>query len=188
MALVALVLSIAIPAPAWSEETALRMFPGEAEAGINLAFVSDSRNESGGGIGAHVDWALLAGAGPGYLTVGATAVHALADDQRAGCNRVKSLLMTAGRIRYVLEFSPRVKPYAGVGLGVHAVARDEQRCDQNPREGDDDLSLRFGAGVPLVFGVDFARESLGIGAFASFYQTDADARFGHVGVGVRWPF
>lgn len=184
----ALVVALALSAAAAAQGSGRHQTSLDAAVGVDLAFVSDPRKEDGIGIGGHLEWEIGDRVGPGHFAVGVTALVAFADDERSHCKRMKSVMTGAGRVRYVVGRSSVVKPYAGVGLGFHSISRDQQSCDPRPREGDDDLAVELGTGLPLIVGVDFARDRMDVGAFASVYASEPDARFGLVGVGIRCPF
>ena len=163
---------------------------GGNEAGLELAIVDDSWAEDGLGVGGHYEMVLVPNAGPGHVMGGGTGLFATTDDEdRFGCDRDETIIMGAGRVRYVLGLSPVVKPYVGIGLGLYAISRDLDNCG-NPDRDDDDTDI--GVGVPISIGLDFAFDNFSFGVSLNIHETNAgdgdDEDFNHVGLGVAWRF
>lgn len=181
----AVLAALMLPAPALAASGTTRTYPPKwnQDAGVELALVNGTWAGDGIGVAGRYEMVLSPKAGPGHVSGGFHGLVAFTDDDdRFNCDREESILSATGRVRYTLDVSDVVRPWAGVGIGLYAVNREYDEC-LGP---DDDEDI--GVGIPLAFGIDFTLESLTLVLSVTGHETSADEDFSHLGLGVAWRF
>ena len=153
-----------------------------SSAGVSLAIVGGTWAGDGIGIMGHYDAVLTRRSGPGHVEGGGFLFFANTDDDFGPCEREETIVAGAGRVRYVLDVHPVLRPWGGIGMGIYSVDRDDDPCNA-PRDDDE-----IGVGIPISLGLDFTMQSLTVTVNANFHETTAEEDFSHLGVGVAWRF
>lgn len=175
---------VALARPAVAQQT--RTYPPAAgsSAGVELLLVSNTWAGDGIGVQGNYNQVISKAAGPGHVTAGGLVLLAIADDDDddGPCDREETVFGGAGRVKYVLDVHPVLRPWGGAGLGIYSVNRDDDPC--NGRNDDDDI----GIGIPISIGMDFTLQAMTLGLTVTFHQTSADEDFSTLGLGAAWRF
>ena len=167
-------------------QAATKTYPPKykATAGAELALLSNTWADEGFGVQGHVDAVLNPRVGPGHTTGGAFVLLALADDDDddGPCDREETILALGGRMKYVADVHPVIRPWGGLGIGVYSVDRDNGPC-ADPDDDDD-----VGIGIPLSLGFDFTLESVTLSISINVHGNTTDDDFSHLGLGASWRF
>lgn len=181
---VAILLVPGLARAADSQGVALHVYPPKSneEMGVDVEIVSGTWASDGVGIGGSYDSVIAKDAGPGHVTAGAFGLFALTNDDRPVCRRHESITGIGGRVKYVLDIHPVLRPWVGAGLGMYVANRGDSGCN-DPGSSDD-----VGLGIPISLGLEIALDQLSLGVAATGHTTSSADDFSALSFGLAWRF